>query len=371
MKVAIDGTALLGRRTGVGEFTAALVDRLAEVGDVELLLFALTWRGRGALTGEAPPGIEVSDRPLPARPLREAWLRFDRPRLDQLIGPHDLVHGPNFVVPPSRAVQVVTVHDLTAIRYPAMCTPDVLQFPDLIRRAIRRGAWVHTVSDFVRAEVIAHFPVAPDRVVTVPNGFTPMTRGNAWNGERIAGGERYVLALGTVEPRKDLPLLVRAFDAIASDHPELRLVLAGQDGWGAESLHRAINAATHRSRVVRLGYVSDEQRADLMVGASVFAYPSVYEGFGLPPLEAMSAGTPVVSTDAGGLLEVVGDGALRVKVGDVDGFASALDRVLTEPDRAEALVAAGHRVSSAYTWDRMATGVLDLYRRAVAHGSRA
>jgi glycosyltransferase involved in cell wall biosynthesis len=183
-------------------------------------------------------------------------------------------------------------------------------------------------------------------------------------GRSLAGADRYVLAVGTVEPRKDLPGLVRAFDAVAADDPTLRLVVAGADGWGAEDLDRAVAAASHRRRVVRLGWVDDGQRAALLRGAAVVAYPSVYEGFGLVPLEAMAAGAPVVTTRAGAIPEVVGDAAELVDVGDVDGLAGALARVLTDDVRRAELVAAGHARRTAFRWSATVEGVADLYRRA-------
>jgi glycosyltransferase involved in cell wall biosynthesis len=175
--------------------------------------------------------------------------------------------------------------------------------------------------------------------------------GDAAIGHKIAGGDRYVLALGTVEPRKDLPTLVTAFDALAAEDRDLRLVVAGQDGWGAEELTAAIGRATHRDRIVRLGYVSDQDRDDLLRGAAVYCFPSVYEGFGLPPLEAMSVGTPVVATRAGSIPEVCGDGADLVDVGDADALGAALVRVLGDDAHRAALVERGHATVARYRWE--------------------
>lgn len=247
MRVAVDSTSLLNQPTGVGAFTRALLAGLAEVERVDVLAFALSWRGRGRLASAVPAGIEVSSRPLPARPLRAAWLRSDLPRLDHLIGPHDIVHGTNYVVPPSSARQVVSVHDLTPVLFPEMCTDDVLQFPALVRRAIDRGAWVQTESNHVRDEVIEHFAVPAERVRVVPHALEEVIAGDANRGQRIAGAARYVLALGTVEPRKGLPLLVRAFDALAAEDPDLHLVHAGPSGMAQEAFDGAIASAAHQA----------------------------------------------------------------------------------------------------------------------------
>ncbi len=172
-----------------------------------------------------------------------------------------------------------------------------------------------------------------ERIVVIPNGVrVPPEAGpgtDAVAGRQLAGADRYLLAVGTVEPRKDLPLLVDAFDLLesgSSGEPGLRLVIAGPDGWGADALTSAIARSPVRDRIVRLGWVSDDQRVALLRGAAAMVFPSVYEGFGLPPLDAMATGTPVVATAAGAVPEVVGDAAVLVPPGDADALAEAIQR---------------------------------------------
>lgn len=369
--MTVDATSLLGPRTGVATFTHEVLAGLARRGGVEATAFAVSWRGRGRLAEEVPDGVRVGGLRVPARLARLAWPRIDHPTARVLALPADVVHGPNFVVPPGGgAAEVVTVHDLTALHHPELCTADVLQWPPLLERAVRRGAWVHTVSEFVADEVREAFPVASERVVAVPNGMAaplpsgPGTDGAA--GRHLAGGGRYLLALGTVEPRKELPTLVEAFDAIAAHDPALRLVIAGPDGWGAAALTDAIDRAHHRGRVVRLGWVTASQRVALLRGASALAYPSRYEGFGLVPLEALAVGTPAVATTAGALFEVLGDAAPLVPVGDAAALAGALARVLTDHEhRADLLTKGAIRVAR-YRWDRTVEDLVGLYRRAAA-----
>ena len=372
VRVAVDLTSFLTPRTGVGVFATEIVERLARRDDLDLTGFAVTWRGRGRLAELVPPGVAVVDRPMPARPLREVWKRTDLFRVDAWLGKdhHDVVWGPNFVVPPTRAAALVTVHDLTPMRFPRLANAATLAYPSLIRRALARGAWIHTPSEFVRDEVIAELGAPPERVVAIHHGVRatePATATGAEAGRRLAGGDRYVLAVGTVEPRKDLPSLVAAFDDLAGENAvgDLRLVIAGPDGWGAEALTSAVAAARHRDRVVRLGWVSEEDRQALLRGAAAYCFPSVYEGFGLPPLEAMSAGVPVVATRAGAVPEVCRDGADLVPVGDRTQLAAALRRVLTDPAHRDALVTRGRSVAAGYRWDDAADAFADLFRRLV------
>lgn len=366
LKLALDATPLLGPRTGVGAVVAGLLGELARREDVVVTAYGVTWRGRRDLADTVPSGVGVLHRPMAARPLRWAWSRASVPPLEWWTGALDVVHGTNFVVPPTRrAAAVVTVHDLTTMHFPELCAAATLAYPDLLRAAIGRGAHVHAVSRFVADEVVAELGADPDRVCVVHSGVPAVGAGDAARGRRRVGSEAYLLALGTVEPRKDLPLLVEAFDAVAGERPELSLVLAGPDGWGAAELTSAVAAAHHRVRIVRLGWVDDATRSDLLAGATALAYPSRYEGFGFPPLEAMAAGIPVVSTTAGALPEVLGDAAILVPVGDAEALAEALARVVDDSNLRSSLVARGHERVARYRWDRTAEAMVELYRQAV------
>jgi glycosyltransferase involved in cell wall biosynthesis len=366
LRVAFDATSLLGSRTGVGEVTWHLLESLAAFDELDLAAYAITWRGRGDLEGAVPPGVDCSTRPFPARATRVLWPRLSRPKIEQWTGAVDLVHATSFVAPPSDAPVLLTIHDLTFVRFPEMCIADTLTYPGLIGAALERGAIVHTYSDFVATEVREHFDLPDDRVIRVYPGLAPTADGDSARGRHVAGADRYVLALATVEPRKNLPALVRAFDQVAEGDAEVHLVVAGPSGWGADEFDAACAAARHSDRIRRLGYVAAGERRDLLAGAAALAFPSVYEGFGHPPLEAMQARVPVVASSAGALPEVLGDAALLPDPGDDDAIADALARVLTDSALRDDLIARGSALTKHYSWERQGSAFAQLYQDAAA-----
>jgi len=375
-RVAFEATALLGERSGVGEFCAGLLTELGRR-NAAVGAFAISWRRRNLLGPLLPPGVAVIGRALPARPALWWWSRSDWPGIEPWLGAFDVVHGANFVVPPTRrAAAVVTVHDLTVLRFPELCD-DVVRntYPGLLRRALARGAWVHTPSEAVRAEVIEWLGVPEERVRAVHHGLEPRhvdrlaglddPEPPGWPG--ALGNRPYVLALSTVEPRKNLPCLVAAMDELLrrDRHRDLRLVVAGRDGWGSAELDAALRRSQRAAaRTVRLGWVPSALRDALLRRASVLAYPSIYEGFGLPPLEAMAVGTPVVASDLAVHREVLGTGALLVPAEDPARLAEALDSVLVDDGLRARLVDSGRAQAARYDWGRAATGMLQLWADA-------
>lgn len=367
LRVALDATPLIGRPTGVGAFCTGVLDGLSHRQDVAATAFAVSWRRRHAIEGRVPSGVAIATRAMPARPLHAAWGRSEVPPLECFVGPVDVAHGTNYVVPPTRrAARVVTVHDLTTVRFPELCDRATLAFPGLVRRALAHGAWVHTHSSSVAEEVVDVFGADPSRVRAVASGVPALPEPDDLAPSRHLprGVTRYVLAVGTAEPRKDLPGLVAAFDLVAAERPGLGLVLAGQEGWGTADLRRAIARAGAAARIVVTGWVDDAALAGLLRGATVLAYPSLYEGFGYPPLQAMSLGTPVVATRTPAVVEVLGDAALLVPPRDADALATAIATVVDAGDTAPTLRARGHARAATYDWEKCAAGLTALYRDA-------
>lgn len=349
MRVGLDCTPLLGQRTGIGRYTQSLLGALAG-GPDELVATAFTLRGRGGLS--VPGGVAVRARPLPARGLQEAWARTELPPVEWLTGRLDVFHATNFVLPPLRRARgVVTVHDLAFLRMTETVSAASARYRALVPRSIRRASVVLTPSEAVADAVRETYaPTVP--VVAVPHGVAP-----AWAAAQppsdalrahLGLPSSYVLFVGTLEPRKDVRTLLAAHRLLPDAPP---LVLVGPPGWGEQ---------LDVSGALTPGYLDEDDLRAVVAGASALVLPSRDEGFGLPLLEAMAAGTPVVASDLPVLREVGGDLATYAPVGDAEGFAEALRAVLADPGDASARRA--H--AAAFTWAASAEGHRAAYRLA-------
>ena len=362
LRIGVEATSLLGAPTGIGAMTRALLERFGPDPRLDVTGLVISWRGRSLVGYRLPAGVGARSLAFPARAAHRVWCHLDWPT----VGGFDLVHGPNFVVPPAPgAAELVSLHDFGPWHFPQMVTAHARAYPRLIERALARGAHLHVDSAFVGCEAEEILGLERERIHVVRLGFDPQEDGVGERGQARIGAP-YVLSVGTIEPRKDLPTLVAAMAQLWSSQPEVKLVVVGPDGWGTEAYEEAVRAVGGGGRIVRLGYVPAAERADLLAGAACLAFPSLYEGFGLPPLEAMAASTPVVTTTAGSLPEICGPAAHYVEPGDAAALATAIETVLTDHEAAQALVDAGHRQVGGYSWDTMASTMTDLYRTLVS-----
>jgi glycosyltransferase involved in cell wall biosynthesis len=357
MRVAVDVTPLLGPRTGIGELVAGLVDGLHRRTDVEVIPVALSWRGRGE--------AGATHRPIPARLIQTIWARSNLLPVTTWTGGVDVVHGTNYVVGPAsrnNTPRIVTVHDLATVKTPHLCHPATLVFPNLVKRAVASGAVVQTDSDTTAKEVQEWLQISADRIRAVHPGVVTIPDGSSTGLDPRIQTAPFLLTLGTEEPRKGLNVLASAFSRIKAAHPELLWVHAGNSGWGSEELSEAIRALPDddRQAVVRLGRVTNDQRAWLLRNTRVFVYPSVDEGFGFPPLEALSVGTPVVVSDLAVLRETLSSQASFAELGNVEHLAQT---VLETLERTTTAASALERIqhSQRFTWDNMATAQVQWY----------
>ncbi len=357
--------------TGVGRYTLNLVRGLAVHPGAPAITLFLT-RDAGGLDG-LPCRQVRAPMPTPHEFLRGLWEQTLVP-LDAVRHGIDLYHSPNYTLPLTlHCRSVVTVHDL-AFLDPRLQKPTThLYLRTLTAAAMRRADHVIAVSHYTKKQVEARFPHVAGRISVVYQGLDPTFQcppapeAVRRFRERRGLSRPYVLFAGSVEPRKNLPRLIRAFErAVMARGLPHDLVLCGPLGWRYGPSVRAWEQSPLRERIHRPGYVPAHELPLWYAAADAVAYPSLFEGFGYPPLEAMACGTPVVTSDGSSLPEVVGDAALTVPPTDVDAIAEALLRVLTDPELATALRARGRRQAAKFSWEQAVTDTLAVYERVAA-----
>jgi len=378
LRISLDVTAVPAQPVGAGQYTLQLAGALAARTDVDMVLLAR--RSDGSRWRSVAPGAEVVTSAPDPRPLRLAWEQL---RLPSLLRQHQVSvhHGPHYTMPERSSVpSVVTIHDLSFFDQPRWHERSkVLLFRRAISVASRRAAVVVCPS-LVTAERLAHWCRVEAEVVVAPHGvdtrrFRPDEPDQgadvaalAQVDPRLAAGRPYLVFVGTLEPRKDIPTLVAAFGRIAGRQPEALLVLAGRPGWGADAVNRAIEASGFAPRIIRTGYVSDAVVPALLRSAAGAVYPALYEGFGLPALEALACGSPLITTSGTAMEEVAGEASVLVEPGDVRGLADALDARLSRSSEAtgpeEDRRRRGFEIVSGHTWAASAARHLGAYRSA-------
>ncbi len=368
--VALDVSAVPPSPAGAGRYIWELAHALAARGD--LALTVVTTRDGTQRWASLGPGTRVLPLVPAPRPLRLVYERtLLGPRIERLAGgPIEVYHGPHYTMPATvRVGRVVTVHDVTFLTHPEWHErAKVPFFRSAIRRAARHADVVvcvsHTTADHlcrllqVRAEVmVAEHGIDHDR-------FCPGPVDAAAIGEELAGRD-IVFFVGTLEPRKGVVDLVRAFDAIAGEKASLELVLAGQPGWGAGEVETAVGKSAHRDRIRLLGFVEDSTVVAFMRAARVFVYPSHEEGFGLPVLEAMAVGAPLVTTSGTAMWELARETAWPAMAGDPRTLAQALGQALrASPEETGRRRARAMAKAAEFTWERAAAVHVDAYTRA-------
>lgn len=369
LSVSLDVTAVPVRPAGVGVYILQLAAALARTDD--LILTLLTRRADAERFRSLAPGAVIRAAAPAPRPARLAWEQARLPRLLRPLGVQ-VHHSPHYTMPEAaRLPRVVTVHDLTFFDHPEWHErAKAVFFRRAIRVAARRAETVVCVSEATAARLRALCPPR-GRLAVIRHGvdqtrFGPQepTEGSDRRALAEIGVEPpYIAFVGTIEPRKDVPTLIRAFDRMCGAHPGLRLVLAGGPGWGTRAVEQALERARFGDRVVRTGYLDDERVPALLRQAAAVAYPSLEEGFGMPVLEALACGSPLVTTTGSAMEELAGGAALLVAPGDVDGLAGTLDLLVRRDRELPARRARGLAVAARHSWAQAAASYIEVYRR--------
>ena len=377
MRIAIDYSAAVNQRAGVGRLVRNQVLALADVDQTNEYRLVFARPNRGSLQPQFPKARNFSRHEVG---LRERWLTilWHRAKVplpaDWLSGRVDLYHSPDFVLPPLRHARgVLTVHDLAFLMHPE-CADSRLRayLEEVVPRSVQRADFIIADSENTRNDLVVLMGVSPDAVAVVPGGveprFMPIDDPALLQRARRQIGvpdDPFILAIGVIEPRKNLNRLMDAFAQLKKQNKgpaNLKLVLAGGKGWLYDGIYEHHAASPVRDDILLPGFVPDDLLPALYSAADVLAFPSLYEGFGLPILEAMACGTPVVASRASCLPEVAEGAALLVDPDNVDGLAIALEQALCDTDLRRGLIEQGSSRAAEYTWQRAAERLLEVYR---------
>lgn len=362
LRIAIDATAFGARNSGIGWHVYHLVRSLGALRTGHRISVLHTAAGR-ALADGAPAGLRFVELRAPVRLLRLLWRTTGMPPAQLFAGGIDVIHCPFFLPCPAlRAPYTLTIHDLAYLLFPGAAHPSNRRvFGRWLPAAARRAALVLVDSATVGEQVVQHLGLAPERVRVIHNAVDPayLEAGPGPAPLPAAGRPPYLLFVGTLEPRKDLPTLVEAFARFrARAGARHRLVLAGAPGHGSDAVRAAARRHGVDGEIDWLGWIPPEKLPGLYRGADAFVFPSVYEGFGFSPLEALACGTPVVSSSAGCLPETLGDAAVYFPAGDAAALAAQIERVVGDRTLREELRARGRVRARSRTWEAVARETL-------------
>jgi alpha-1,3-rhamnosyl/mannosyltransferase len=390
MRVLFNQWSTAGQRTGVGHVARQLTLHLAQDPAVDLTAYPserfLQWHRRlelltnllqrwrrqspGALHALAPLGFLR----ILSRAPRRAYQRYlDRVHREIFFGnQHDLYHEPNFIPFESSLPTITTLHDLSVLLHPEWHPATrVRAYEEHFPRSLEQSTHFITVSEFTRRQTIQHLGIAPERVTAIPNAprpeFRPLPESIvARLRQRLSLPPRYLLYVGTIEPRKNVLRLMQAYVALPpSVRRECPLLLAGQWGWNIPREREYFESTAKHGGVRHLGYVRDEDLPVLLNGARALVYPSVYEGFGLPPLEMLACGGAVLASKIPPITEVTGQQACLIDPGDTEGWRDALLQVVTDDDWHADLCSGAARFAERFNWHRAAAEHREVYHRVL------
>lgn len=377
--IAIDYTPAIRQQAGIGRIVRGQVQALVEANPgFDLRLFVV---GRVTAEDRRQAPLPLYTTPLDERTMVRLWHRLNAPlpRVEWFTGgPLALFHATDFVLAPSAARRkLVTVHDLAFLFYPDAAMPSLHRYLNVVvPRSVRRADAIIADSQHTARDLTEQWQIPPQRITVVPGAvdhthFRPVTdpvQVKAVRERYGIGGGPYILALSRLEPRKNFVRLIDAFAAArATATLPHRLIIGGKQGWLYDSIYARVQELGLQEAVVFPGFVADADLPALYSGAEFFAYPSLYEGFGLPIVEALACGTPVLTADNSCLPEAGGPGALYVKAEETDSIAQGLIRLAGDTSLRATLRAAGLVHASQFTWQRRAQQLLSAYQRVMAN----
>jgi len=366
LKLAIDAGSLLAPKTGIGYYTFNLIEALkSSKNPIDIsMIYGFIW-SRDLSPSFDSKFISIAKNTKSFIPYAYKLV----PYFKQLINHYgcfkfkpDILHGPNYIAPKLSVPTVITVHDLSYLKFPETLPDErLLWLRKHLPKSITDATKVFTVSEFSRKEIIRNFSIPDDKVVAIYNGvssfYYPLDHKELCNQllpYDLKPGQ-YILSVGTIEPRKNLTALIDAYSSLTAKLQErYPLVIAGMRGWKESSIMKSIEPLREKGLIRVLGYVPEEALRTLYSGARVFAFPSIYEGFGMPVIEAMACGTPVIASDCSSLPEVVGDSGILLNPYDNNKWKDSLLEIISDDDKCEDMKARGLKRASLFSWDKTA-----------------
>ena len=373
IRIGIDVTSAVAQGAGIGRYTRELVQALVRLDSKpSYCLFSARAPKLTVVADPLPeaPNVEYRETWLSEKWLYRMWYRLHLPiSVQRFTGEIDVFHSPDFVLPPVGDIpSVLTIHDLSFIHYPEAFTPSLLKYlNNVVPSSVARVNHVLADSLATKIDLINIWQVPNEKVTVVYSGvnssFRPVT-----DKERIdllrkkyeLGDNPYILSVGTLQPRKNYEMLIRAFEPVADSYDH-QLIIAGGHGWMYEQIQKEIDQQGLGQRIRLIGFVDDQDLPALYSQASLFVFPSLYEGFGIPVLEAMACGVPAISSDSSSLPEVAGDAGLLISPVNQELWSESIIQLLNDSARRTKMVAAGYLQARKFSWRKAAEQVLDIY----------
>lgn len=379
VRIGIDVTAAVSQGGGIGRYTRELVRTIVSVDrNREYHLFSARQPRKLSFPDAIPTASHVSyhQAPISEQWLYRIWHRLRLPLPVQwFTGGLDLFHSPDFVLPPtsSHIPTLLTVHDLSFVHYPDTFTPSLVNYlTKVVPSSVTRASHILADSQATKADLVSLWNVPAHKVTVLLSGvsseFRPVTDKDKLDSVRRKyhlGNRPYLFSVSTLQPRKNYQMLIRAFQPIAQKHPH-NLIIAGGKGWMYEQMIAEVADQNLAGRVHFVGYAEDVDLPALYSDATLFVFPSLYEGFGLPLLEAMACGVPVLASNASCLPEVAGEAAELRSPHDQSAWTQAIEYLLLDTTRRMEMVAAGFLQARHFTWKKAAHQLVDIYRQLVS-----
>lgn len=370
--IAIDYTPAYEQGAGIGRYVRELTAALMRVD--EQTNYTLFVAGTTHIDTPVPQNFRWKTSRLAPVNLARLWHRLHIPLpIELFTGKVELFHATDFVLPPMRAkASILTVHDLSFVKVPETTSPALKRYLDnVVPKSIKRATHVLADSQATKDDMVNIYGTPADKITVLYSGVDQRFAHDASQNNtirtkyKIPQDRPYIFSVGTVQPRKNYARLIQSLAQLRAKGHDVCLVIAGGKGWLDDPIYESIQSSSMRDYVHMIGFADDSDLPGLYSSAICTAFPSLYEGFGLPILESMACGTPVVTSNVSSLPEVAGDAGLTINPYDLDELTNALEQLITDVELRDMLIAKGYQQAASFTWERAARELISIYQRII------